>query len=137
MDALTVFIVATYVSQIIQVCFYSVPSAGSTIEMLVKVKNNPADTCHHPAAAAVQSRLKIALLIGASILVTAISLMPLITIIYPHFIRLLIPLMGRTSDLMKWISIGCLATGNIITYAAVATLKKNVSFHAFGESTKL
>jgi protein-S-isoprenylcysteine O-methyltransferase Ste14 len=137
MDALTLFILATYVLQIIQVCFYSVPSAGSTAEMLVKVKNNPASACHHPAATASQSHFKIALLVGATILVTAISLIPLITIIYPPFFQFLIPLIAQPSDLMKWISIGCLVTGNLISYAAVATLKKNVSFHAFGETTRL
>lgn len=137
MDALILFILATYVSQIIQVCIYSVPSAGSTAEMLVKVKSNPTSACHHPAAAVIQSRFKIALLVGATILVTAISLIPLITIIYPPFFQFLIPLMAQPSDLMKWISIGCLATGNLISYAAVATLKKNVSFHAFGETTRL
>ena len=90
MDVLTFFILATYVSQIFQVFFYSVPSAGSTVEMLVKVKKDPARSGHHPAARAIQSRFKIALLIAATISVTVTSLIPLITIIYPPFIQLLI-----------------------------------------------
>ncbi len=137
MDLLTFFILATYISQIVQVCFYSVPSAGSTVEMLVKVKNDPANSHHHPAASAIQSRLKVVLLIAATFLVTATSLIPLITVCYPPFFRILIPLMAQPTDLMKWIAIECLVTGNIITYVAVATLKRNVSFHAFGETTRL
>ncbi len=137
MDLLTFFILATYISQIVQVCFYSVPSAGSTVEMLVKVKNDPAHSSQHPAAAAIQSRYKVVLLIAATVSVTATSLIPLITVCYPPFFQLLIPLMAQPTNLMKWIAIECLATGNIITYLAVATLKRNVSFHAFGETTRL
>lgn len=137
MDVLTVFILATYVSQIIQVCFYSVPSAGSTVEMLFKAKEDPQRASQHPAAAARQSPLKVGLLIAATITVTAASLIPLITIIYPKFFKFLVPLMARPADLMKWISIACLVTGNILTYAAVATLKRHVSFHSFGETTQL
>ncbi len=137
MDVLTVFILATYISQIIQVCFYSVPSAGSTVEMLVNVKNDPANSKFHPSAAAIQSRFKVILLIAATVLVTAIAMIPLTTVVYPPFFQLLIPLMAQPTDLMKWIAIECLVTGNIITYVAVATLKRNVSFHDFGETTRL
>jgi len=137
MDVLTFFILATYVAQIIQVCFYSVPSAGSTVEMLVKVKNDPAGAGHHPAAAVVQSPFKAALLIAATIAVTATALIPLITIIHPPFFQLLIPFIAQQSNLMKVIAIACLVTGNILTYLAVATLKRNVSFYEFGEATRL
>ena len=137
MDVLTFFILATYISQIIQVCFYSVPSAGSTIEMLVKVKNDPASYRFHPSAAAIQSWFKVVLLIAATVSVTATAMIPLITIIYPPFFQLLIPLMAQPTNLMKWIAIECFVTGNIITYVAVATLKRNVSFHDFGETTRL
>jgi len=137
MDVLTFFILATYVSQIIQVCFYSVPSAGSTVEMLYNVQNDPAGAVDHPAAAVIQSRFKVACLIAATLSVTATTLIPLITIIYPPFFQLLIPFIRQPSNLMKWIAIGCLVTGNIITYVAVATLKRNVNFHNFGETTRL
>lgn len=137
MDVLTFFILATYVSQIIQVCFYSVPSAGSTVEMLYNVQNDPAGAVDHPAAAVIQSRFKVACLIAATLSVTATTLIPLITIIYPPFFQLLIPFIRQPSNLMKWIAIGCLVTGNIITYVAVATLKRNVNFHNYGETTRL
>jgi protein-S-isoprenylcysteine O-methyltransferase Ste14 len=45
--------------------------------------------------------------------------------------------MTHPTNLMKWIAIECLVTGNIMTYVAVATLKRNVSFHHFGETTRL
>jgi protein-S-isoprenylcysteine O-methyltransferase Ste14 len=137
MDVLTFFILATYISQIIQVCCYSVPSAGSTIEMLVKVKNDPERAIHHPAATAIQSRSKVALISMATVSVTVTSLIPLITVCYPPFFQLLIPLMDHPTDLMKWTAIECLVTGNIMTYVAVATLKRHVSFHDYGETTRL
>ena len=137
MDVLTFFILATYTSQIIQVCLYSVPSAGSTVEMLDKVKHDPASARLHPSAAAIQSRFKVVLLIAATVLVTATAMIPLGIIIYPPFFQFLIPLMAKPTNLMKWIAIECLVTGNIITYVAVATLKRNVSFHDFGETTRL
>ncbi len=137
MDVLTFFILATYISQIIQMCFYSVPSAGSTVEMLVKVKNDVACASHHPAATAIQSRSKVVLLVTATVSVTATSLIPLITVCYPPFFQWLIPLMAQPTNLMKWIAIECLVTGNIMTYVAVATLKKHVRFHDFGETTRL
>jgi hypothetical protein len=50
MGVLTFFILATYAAQIIQIYFFSVPSAGSTVEMLFKVKKDPARANCHPAA---------------------------------------------------------------------------------------
>ena len=137
MGGLTFFILATYAAQVFQVCFFSVPSAGSTVEMLFKVKKDPGRSDHHPAAAATRSRLKMALLILATLAVTTTSLIPLITIIYPPTIKLLGPFMARPSGLMQTICILFLVLGNVLTYAAVATLRSHVSFHAFGETTRL
>jgi len=135
MGGLTFFILATYAAQIIQVCFFSVPSAGSTVEMLFKVKKDPGRTDHHPAAA--RSRIKMALLILATLTVTTTSLIPLVTIIYPPIIKLLGPFMANPSGLMQTTCILFLVLGNVLTYAAVATLRSHVSFHAFGETTRL
>jgi protein-S-isoprenylcysteine O-methyltransferase Ste14 len=105
--------------------------------MLVNVKNEPATSSDHPAAAAARSRFKVMMLIAATASVTATSMIPLITIIYPPFFQFLLPLMTHPTNLMKWIAIACLVTGNIMTYVAVATLKRNVRFHDFGETTRL
>ena len=137
MGGLTFFILATYAAQIIQVCFFSVPSAGSTVEMLFKVKKDPGRSEHHPAAAATRSRLKMAVLIIATLTVTTTALIPLITIIYPPIIKLLGPFMAKSSGIMQTLCILFLVLGNVLTYAAVATLRSHVSFHAFGETTRL
>ena len=137
MQVLTYFILATYVAQIIQICFFAVPSAGSTVEMLFKVQKNPAHAAHHPSAAAVQSRTKMVMLIIATFAVTTTSLIPLITIIYPPAIKLLVPFMAEPSALMKTICILFLLAGNVLTYAAVAALRKHVGFHTFGETKRL
>ena len=95
MGVLTFFILATYAAQIIQIYFFTVPSAGSTVEMLFKVKKDPARANCHPAAAAIRSRFKMTLLILATLAVTTTSLIPLITIVYPPIFKLLIPLMEK------------------------------------------
>lgn len=137
MGGLTFFILATYAAQIIQVCFFSVPSAGSTVEMLFKVKKNPAQSEGHPAVAVIRSRAKMAVLILATLAVTTTWLIPLITIIYPPVMKLLLPFMAEPSELMKAICILFLVAGNVLTYAAVVTLRSHVTFHAFGETTRL
>ena len=71
MGVQTFFILATYAAQIIQIYFFSVPSAGSTVEMLFKVKKDPARADCHPAAAAIQSRPKMMLLIIKSLIIFA------------------------------------------------------------------
>jgi protein-S-isoprenylcysteine O-methyltransferase Ste14 len=78
-----------------------------------------------------------ALLILATLTVTTTSLIPLVTIIYPPIIKLLGPFMANPSGLMQTTCILFLVLGNVLTYAAVATLRSHVSFHAFGETTRL
>lgn len=137
MGWLTFFILATYAAQIIQLCFFSVPSAGSTVEMLFKLKNDPMRAAHHPAAAAIRSRLKMTMLIMATIAVSITSLIPLITIIYPPTFKLLVPFTSKPPELMNATSAVFLVAGNIFIYTAVATLRSHVSFHSFGETTRL
>jgi protein-S-isoprenylcysteine O-methyltransferase Ste14 len=105
--------------------------------MLFKVKKDPAKSEHHPAAAAIRSRLKMTLLIIATLAVTATSLIPLITIIYPPFVTLLVLFIPKPSGLIKTICILFLVAGNVLTYIAVVTLRAHVSFHEFGETTQL
>jgi len=137
MDRLTFFILATYAAQFIQLCFYSVPSAGSTLEMLVRVRKDRGLASQHPAAAAIRSRFKVTMLIIATLAVTIYSLVPLITIIHPPVVKLIVPFMANPSEMMRTICILFLVTGNVLTYAAVAALRSHVSFHKFGETTRL
>lgn len=134
---LNLVILATYAAQIIQVCFFSVPSAGSTVEMLFKVRKDRAHSFHHPAAAAIRSRPKMIMLILATFAVTTFSLIPLVAIIYPSIIQLLVPFMEKPTGFMRTSCVLFLVTGNVLTFVAVATLRSHVSFHAFGESTRL
>ena len=137
MGVQTFFILATYAAQIIQIYFFSVPSAGSTVEMLFKVKKYPARADGHPAAAAIRSRPKMIVLIMATLAVTATSLIPLITIVYPPLFKLLVPFTAQPSAPVKTISVLLLVAGNVLTYVAVVTLRSHVNFHAFGETTRL
>lgn len=137
MNGLTFFILATYAAQIIQLCFFTVPSAGSTVEMLFKVKKHPARAELHPAAAAVRSPLKMTMLVMATMAVAATSLIPLISVVYPAITRLLVPFMAKATGTMKIICILFLVSGNVLTYTAVKTLRSQVSFHEFGETTRL
>jgi len=63
------FILTTYSAQIIQICFYSVPSAGSTVEMLLKVRKKPASATNHPASTAIKSTSKIIFMLAATLVV--------------------------------------------------------------------
>jgi protein-S-isoprenylcysteine O-methyltransferase Ste14 len=137
MSVLTLIILATYAAQIIQIYFFTVPSAGSTVEMLFKVKKDPARADYHPAAAAIRSHFKMTVLILATLTVTTTSMIPLITIVYPPIFKLLVPLTAKPSALMKTTSILLLVSGNVLTYVAVVTLRSHVSFHPFGETTRL
>jgi protein-S-isoprenylcysteine O-methyltransferase Ste14 len=137
MNGLTFFILATYAAQIIQICFFPVPSAGSTIEILFKVKKDPARAHRHPAAAAIRSRIKMTMLIAATLGVAAASLIPLVSIVYPPIIKLLAPSTAKPTGLMKIACIVLLVAGNVSTFAAAGTLRAHVRFHAFGETTRL
>jgi len=137
MNGLTFFILATYAAQIIQVCFFAVPSAGSTLEILFKAKKDPPGAARHPSAAAIRSRLKMFVLIAATLAVAAAALFPLAAIVHPPVIRLLAPLTAKPAGLLKTVCIVLLAADNVLTYAAAGTLRAHVRFHAFGEAARL
>lgn len=137
MDRLKFIILATYASQIILICFFHVPSAGSTVEMLFKVRNDPGRANRHPAAAATRSLLKMIMLIIATLAVAITSLIPLISIIYAPIIKLLVPFMAKPSEFMKAVCIVFLVSGNVVSCIGVATLRSHVSFTEFGETTRL
>jgi protein-S-isoprenylcysteine O-methyltransferase Ste14 len=131
------FILTTYAAQIIQICFYSVPSAGSTVEMLFKVRKKPASATNHPASTAIKSTSKIIFMLAATLVVLLTSMIPLLTLLFPQIIIYLVPLIGKPSPSLSIICVLLLIFGNVLTFVAVATLRKHVRFHEFGETTHL
>lgn len=131
------FIIATYAAQIIQICFYSVPSAGSTFEMLFKVRKNPASATNHPASTAIKSTSKIIFMLAATLAVLLASMIPGFTLLFPQTNRYLLPLIEKPWPSLSIISALLLIYGNIITFVAVAALRNQVRFHEFGEATRL
>lgn len=138
MHWLDYFIIATYIAQIYQIFFFAVPSAGSTAEMLFKVKRASSSAEGHPAAIIVNSTPK---MIGAATATLAVligSFVPLLTIVFPAMNRYLLPVIQIPPPAaLSIVSAGLLLVGNILTYIAVATLRAQVSFHDFGETTRL
>ncbi|MEJ2730268.1 MAG: isoprenylcysteine carboxylmethyltransferase family protein [Deltaproteobacteria bacterium] len=138
MHWLDYIIIATYVAQICQICFYAVPSAGSSREMLLNRKRKSISFKRHPGAAVIDSAPKIIVSTTATLAVLAASMIPLLTIVYPEINRYLLPFtdmpppFGRTV-----ISAGLLLSGNSLTYIGVETLRAHVRFHDFGEATCL
>ncbi|UCF89982.1 MAG: isoprenylcysteine carboxylmethyltransferase family protein [Desulfobacterales bacterium] len=131
------FILGTYAAQLIQVCLFPVPSAGSTLEMLVKVRKDQALSVNHPAKAALQSTSKTAILLTATLTVGASALIPLLTLFFPQVEGYLLPLVASPPPALKIMSAILLAGGNILTFIAVGTLRSHVTFHAFGETARL
>lgn len=137
MNLLNAVILATYACQIIQITFFPVPSAGSTLEMLFKVPRHSGQSIQHPAAAMRQSIPKMIAAMTATLLVTAASLIPLMVIFFPLAYRHLGPLVEAPTFSMVLISIVLLVTGNLLTIVAVATLRSHVAFKPYGETTQL
>ncbi|MBW2488563.1 MAG: isoprenylcysteine carboxylmethyltransferase family protein [Deltaproteobacteria bacterium] len=138
MHWLDYFIIATYIAQIYQVCFFAVPSAGSTAEMLVNRKNKSRSAERHPGATVVHSAPHMIGAIGATLAVLAASMIPLLAVVFPvvnHYLWLFIKLPPSTAQSI--VSAGLLLLGNSLTFIAVGTLRANVSFHDFGETTRL
>ena len=138
MHWLDYFIIATYIAQIYQVCFFAVPSAGSTAEMLVNRKHKSRPTERHPGATVVHSAPQMIGAIGATLAVLAASMLPLLAVVFPvvnHYLLLFIKLPPSTAQSI--VSAGLLLLGNSLTFIAVGTLRANVSFHDFGETTRL
>ena len=116
MPWLDYFIIATYIAQIFQICFYAVPSAGSTCEMLFNLKKKS---------------------VAATLAVLVVSMVPLLTLLFPKLNAYLLPLIKMPSLGLSIISACLLISGNSLTYIAVATLKTHVRFHEFGETAQL
>ncbi|MGD9151046.1 MAG: isoprenylcysteine carboxylmethyltransferase family protein [Desulfobacterales bacterium] len=138
MHWLDYFIIATYIAQIYQVCFFAVPSAGSTIEMLSNRKRKSMSTERHPAAAVAHATPQMVGTIGATLAVLAASMIPLLTVVFPAANRYLLPFIKIPPTTgLSIISAGLLLLGNGLTFIAVGNLRANVSFHEFGETRRL
>ena len=131
------FIIGTYIAQTFQIFFYSVPSAGSTCEMLFNLKKKSRVSNRHPAALVIQSKLKIVITAAVTLAVLVASMAPILTLLFPKLDPYLFPLMKTPSLGLSIISVCLLISGNSLTYIAVATLKAHVCFHNFGETVQL
>jgi protein-S-isoprenylcysteine O-methyltransferase Ste14 len=138
MHWLDYFIIVTYIAQIYQIFFFAVPSAGSSVEMLLNRKRKSTFAIRHPAAAVVHSIPKMIGTVSATIVVLIVSIIPLLTILSPALNRCLLPFTDvPPSDGLSIISASLMLLGNSLTYIAVATLRARVTFHDFGETARL
>ena len=117
MNTAEVSILATYAFQIILICFFPVPSAGSTAEMLFKLGKDRKLSLNHPAKSAIQSPLKIIVMIIATITVLLTALIPLITILFPPAAAHLFPFMKAQSNFLTFTSALLIIGGNILRVA--------------------
>ena len=131
------FIIGTYIAQMFQIFFYSLPSAGSSCEMLFNMKKKTGLASRHPGARIIQSKPKMVIAVSATLAVLVVSMVPILTLLFPELNPYLLPLVGTPSPGLSLISAGLLVSGNSLTYIAVATLKAHVRFHDFGEATRL
>ena len=132
------FIIATYIAQIYQICFFAVPSAGSTAEMLSNRKRQSTSSKRHPGATVVHSVPQMAAAVAATLAVLAAAMIPMMTVVFPAANRHLLPFATIPPPTgLSVISAGLLLVGNILTFIAVGTLRANVSFHKFGETARL
>ena len=137
MDIADLSILATYAFQIILVCFYPVPSAGSTVEMLFKTGKDSKLLLNHPANSAIQSVPKTIVIITATITVIITASLPLITMIFPPTADYLFLLIKGQPNFLTVISTIMIIGGNILTCVGVRTLRSHVTFHEFGETRRL
>ena len=131
------FLVATYLVQAAQIFVFSVPSAGSTFEMLSKVRKSGGASRQHPAGRILESRLKVALMITATALVTVIFFLPLMAECFPDLAGYLGLLIPQPSAGFRSAGMFLLFAGNLVSTIAVCTLKRQVTFHEFGETRSL
>jgi protein-S-isoprenylcysteine O-methyltransferase Ste14 len=131
------FLLATYLVQAVQIFLFSVPSAGSTFEMLSKVRKYGGHSCRHPAGRILESRLKSAMMITATVLVALIFFLPLMAGCFPDLADYLGPLIPQPAAGFRLAGMLLLFCGNLVSTIAVCTLKRQVTFHAFGETRTL
>jgi protein-S-isoprenylcysteine O-methyltransferase Ste14 len=105
--------------------------------MMFKLGKDRTLSLNHPAKSAIQSPSKMIVLITATITVILTALIPLITIIIPPAAAYLFPFMKTQPNFLTFISALLIIGGNILTFAAVRTLRSNVTFHKFGEAKSL
>ena len=75
---------------------------------------------------------------GTTLAVLALSMVPLLTVLFPATYTFLFPFMDIPPLAgLAVISAGLQVVGNTLTYIAVATLRTHVSFHEFGETRRL
>ena len=131
------FLLATYGIQLAQIFLFRVPSAGSTFEMLSKVRKSGGQSRHHPAGQILESRLKVAMMITATVLVVLVFFLPLLAECFPDFADYFGLLTPKPRAGLRLASIFLFFVGNLVSVIAVGTLKKRVTFHAFGETRTL
>ncbi len=137
MTWLSYLILATYAAQMIQVVFFPVPSAGSTWEMIFKTKDGQGISDNHPAKAAKRSRKKLAAMIAATLLVVIALLIPALAALRPSITTYLLPWFDSRPEGFGMAAAVLLVFGNVLTFSAVISLRKHVTFHPFGEAATL
>lgn len=130
-------IVATYIVQLFQVCVYPIPSAGSSFEMLFKRTASSEFSKQHLSNLDTVLIYEKLILIWATLVVIFVSAVPLTTLLLPRVYVYLLPLFKSPPKILSVVSVLLLIVGNIITFIAVFTLKRHVTFHNFGETTQL
>jgi protein-S-isoprenylcysteine O-methyltransferase Ste14 len=130
------FLLATYLVQGAQIFLISVPSAGSTFEMLGRVRKSGRGS-YHPAGKILQSRLKVAMMITATAVVVVIFFLPLTAECFPVVADYLGPLNVQAPASFRLAGMLLLFAGSLISTVAAFTLKRQVTFHEFGETRTL
>jgi len=128
------FLLATYLVQAVQIFLFSIPSAGSTFEMLSKVRKSGERSRNHPAGQILQSRPKVAMMITATVLVALIFFLPLMAECFPDLTDYLGPLTPHPPGSFRLASMFLFFFGNLVSAIAVYTLKRQATFHGFGET---
>jgi protein-S-isoprenylcysteine O-methyltransferase Ste14 len=132
-----VILLATYLVQAVQVFWIKVPSAGSTVEMLYNVRADQGVSHNHPAKQSLESKLKVAMMISATAITALVFFLPLIVALFPKIADYLLPLGPEPPDSFRLAGMLLLVVGNLVSTAAACTLKRHVTFYAFGETKSL
>ena len=131
-------IIGSYIAQIYQIFFFAAPSAGSTGRILLNRRRRSVSVGGHPGSTVGRSLPKMIATAGTTLAVLALSMVPLLTVLFPGTYPFLFPFMDMPPSAgLAAISAGLQVLGNILTYIAVATLRAHVSFHEFGETKRL
>jgi protein-S-isoprenylcysteine O-methyltransferase Ste14 len=130
-------LLATYAAQIFQVGCYSAPSAGSSLEMLTRVRKNRASAAAHPSAAALGSPLKVAATLAATAGVVLAALLPAAVFFFPPLADALLPILPLQDERPAILGSLLLIAGNVVSFVGVATLRRHVAFTEFGETRSL